>query len=384
MIERQATKRLKSLARSFRSVAVIGPRQSGKTTLCKNAFPNKPYISLENPDILETVRIDPRSFLAQYKNGAIIDEIQKAPFLFSYLQQILDETKKSGLFILTGSNNFLLQENISQSLAGRIAYLQLLPFSIEELRDTKYLKLNYTSMIFNGFYPELLTKNIKPVDWYSNYIQTYVERDVRQLKNINNYAAFYKFLRLCAGRVGSVLNLSSIANDCGIDAKTANSWIAILQSSFIIYLLKPYYNNYNKRLIKSHKLYFYDTGLASALLGLDNSKQLEHFIYKGQLFENLIIMEYLKNRLNNGLLDNLYFWQDKIGNEVDLLLDSPTEIKAFEIKSSATINNDFFKGLNYYSKIEQKQQKLNLIYGGTTSYPKRNEVFIHSWNQLQF
>jgi predicted AAA+ superfamily ATPase len=362
---------------------VIGPRQSGKTTLCKTVFPNKPYISLENPDILESIKIDPRAFLLQYKNGAIIDEIQKAPFLFSYLQQVLDETNKRGLYILTGSNNFLLQENITQSLAGRIAYLQLLPFSMEELKSTKYYKATYTSIMFRGFYPELLTKKIKPIDWYTNYIQTYVERDVRQLKNINNYNLFYKFLRLCAGRVGSVLNLSSIANDCGIDSKTANSWIAILQSSFIIYLLKPYYNNYNKRLIKSHKLYFYDTGLACSLLGLEKDKQLDNFIYRGQLFENLVIMEYLKNRLNNGLQDNLYFWQDKTGNEVDLLLDGANEITAFEIKSSTTINNDFFKGLTYYANIEQKKTNLNLIYGGLQIFPKRNNISIASWTNLK-
>ena len=383
MIERTAIKRLKKLASTFRSVAVIGPRQSGKTTLCKTVFPNKPYISLENPDILESIKIDPRAFLLQYKNGAIIDEIQKAPFLFSYLQQVLDETNKRGLYILTGSNNFLLQENITQSLAGRIAYLQLLPFSMEELKSTKYYKAKYTSIMFRGFYPELLTKKIKPIDWYTNYIQTYVERDVRQLKNINNYNLFYKFLRLCAGRVGSVLNLSSIANDCGIDSKTANSWIAILQSSFIIYLLKPYYNNYNKRLIKSHKLYFYDTGLACSLLGLEKDKQLDNFIYRGQLFENLVIMEYLKNRLNNGLQDNLYFWQDKTGNEVDLLLDGANEITAFEIKSSTTINNDFFKGLTYYANIEQKKTNLNLIYGGLQIFPKRNNISIASWTNLK-
>jgi predicted AAA+ superfamily ATPase len=188
---------------------------------------------------------------------------------------------------------------------------------------------------------------------------------------------------LCAGRVGSVLNLSSIANDCGIDSKTANSWIAILQSSFIIYLLKPYYNNYNKRLIKSHKLYFYDTGLACSLLGLEKDKQLDNFIYRGQLFENLVIMEYLKNRLNNGLQDNLYFWQDKTGNEVDLLLDGANEITAFEIKSSTTINNDFFKGLTYYANIEQKKTNLNLIYGGLQIFPKRNNISIASWTNLK-
>ncbi|MEI9912929.1 MAG: ATP-binding protein [Bacteroidota bacterium] len=237
MIKRIAEARLKKLASAFRSVAVVGPRQSGKTTLCRLVFPGKPYISLENPDTLEFAQTDPRGFLAQFKKGAILDEAQKAPHLFSYLQQVLDETKKKGLFILTGSNNFLLQENITQTLSGRIAYLQLLPLSLQELKNSKKIKADYGWHIITGGYPEVIAKKIAPADWYAGYLNTYVERDVRQLKNISNLSQFSKLLRLCAGRTGQILNMTSLGNDCGIDQKTVTAWLAILQSSFIIYLL---------------------------------------------------------------------------------------------------------------------------------------------------
>ena len=266
MIIRTAEAKLAKLGSTFRSVAVVGPRQSGKTTLCRKVFPGKPYVSLENPDTLEFVRNDPRGFLEQYKNGAILDDIQRAPGLFSYLQQILDETKKKGLFILTGSNNFLLQENITQTLSGRIAYLQLLPLSLQELKQAGKLKATYSGHILQGGYPEVVAKKIQPADWYPGYISTYVERDVRQLKNINNLSLFTKLVRLCAGRTGQMLNLASLSNDCGIDQKTVASWLGILQSSYIIYLLRPYHNNFNKRIVKSPKLYFYDTGLVCSLL----------------------------------------------------------------------------------------------------------------------
>ena len=219
MIKRTAEDRLRKLAKTFRSVAVVGPRQSGKTTLCREVFPQKPYVSLENPDTLEFANTDPRGFLGQYKNGAILDEIQRAPYLFSYLQQILDDTKKKGLFILTGSNNFLMQSTITQTLSGRIAYLQLLPLSLKELKNNKKLKAEYSWHILAGGYPEVIAKKIKPGDWYANYLNTYAERDVRQLKNISNISLFTKLLRLCAGRTGQLLNMTSLSNDCGIDPK---------------------------------------------------------------------------------------------------------------------------------------------------------------------
>lgn len=382
MIVREAEKRLRSLAAAFRSVAVVGPRQSGKTTLCRMVFPDKPYVSMENPDTLAFATEDPKGFLAQYSKGAIIDEAQKAPHLFSFLQQILDETNRRGLFILTGSNNFLLQESIGQSLAGRIGYLQLLPLTLNELKDAKKLPKTLEQTIILGGYPEVqAVSKLKPQDFYPNYLSTYVERDVKLISNISNHALFLKFVKLCAGRIGGILNYSSIANDCGIDQKTAAQWMHLLEMSFIVYLLKPYHNNYNKRLIKSPKLYFTDTGLAAYLLGLSSARHLALHPLKGHLVENLLIMDLLKRRLNKGKPDVLYFWRDKTGNEVDLLIDEPTTIKAVEIKAGNTVAADFFKGLSYYTAIEQKPVKQYLFYGGAEAQKRSNGPWILPWSQ---
>ena len=382
MIQRIAKKRLLKLSKSFRSVAVVGPRQSGKTTLCRTTFPNKPYVSLENPDVLEFAHIDPRGFLGQFKDGAILDEIQRAPHLFSYLQQILDETKKKGLFILTGSNNFLLQENITQTLSGRIAYLQLLPLSLAELSTHKKLKADYKWHILQGAYPEVLAKKTPAQDWYAGYISTYVERDVRQLKNIGNLAQFTKLLRLCAGRTGQLLNLTSFSNDCGIDQKTVAAWLSILQSSYIIYFLRPYFGNFNKRVIKSPKLYFYDTGVACSLLGIKNTQQIATHPAKGALFENLIISELLKERLNAGAADNLYFWRDKTGNEIDVLTDEAGILNTYELKAGETISNDFFSGLEYFSKVHSDVQHKTLIYAGKQKQERSNGIAIQPWDKF--
>ncbi len=382
MIKRTAEARLIKLAKTFRSVAVVGPRQSGKTTLCRLVFPQKQYVSLENPDVLEFAKTDPRGFLSQYKNGAILDEIQRAPHLFSYLQQILDETKKKGLFILTGSNNFLLQENITQTLSGRIAYLQLLPLSLQELKESKKLKASYSWHILNGGYPEVITKKVNAADWYPGYINTYVERDVRQLKNISNLSLFTKLLRLCAGRTGQIINMTSLGNDCGIDQKTVTAWLAILQSSFIIYLLKPYHGNFNKRIIKTPKLYFYDTGLACSLLGITNAKQITTHAAKGPLFENMIVSELLKERLNKGEQDNLYYWRDKTGNEVDVVIDNAGKLTAVELKAGETISQDFFKGLIYFSSLNKKTTEKKLIYGGKSGQKRSDKTVILPWNGI--
>jgi uncharacterized protein len=384
MIKRQATERLIHLSKTFRSVAVVGPRQSGKTTLCRAVFPDKPYVSLENPDILEFATTDPRGFLAQYnnKNGAILDEIQKAPQLFSYLQQILDDTKKKGLFILTGSNNFLLQENISQSLSGRIAYLQLLPLSLKELKASHFLKNDYASHLITGGYPEVISEAINPTDWFPNYISTYIERDVRQLKNINNLSLFTKLLRMCAGRTGQILNMTSLANDCGIDQKTVAAWLGILQSSYIVYLLKPYYHNFNKRIMKSPKLYFYDTGVACSLLGIKSTEQIAIHAAKGALFENLIVSELLKDRFNKGESDNLFYWRDKTGNEIDILTENAEKLTAIELKAGETISNDFFKGLNYFSALETNTVEKLLVYGGNQPQNRSNGIVIKPWNKF--
>lgn len=382
MIHRTATARLKKLAGTFRSVAVVGPRQSGKTTLCKTVFPKKPYVSLENPDTLAFANTDPRGFLGQFKNGAILDEIQRAPHLFSYLQQVLDETKKKGLFILTGSNNFLLQENITQSLSGRIAYLQLLPLSLAELKKSEKLKADYGSHILNGGYPEIFSKKINAVDWYSAYINTYIERDVRQLKNINNLSVFTKLLKLCAGRTGQILNLTSFSNDCGIDQKTVDAWLGVLQSSYIIYLLKPYHGNFNKRVMKTPKLYFYDTGVACSLLGITNAKQIATHAAKGALFENMIVSELLKERLNAGATDNLYYWRDKTGNEVDVLIDKAGKLTAMELKAGETVSQDFFNGLIYFSSLNKKPTQKILVFGGREIQKRSNGVLVKPWSDL--
>lgn len=381
MIERIAATRLIKLAKAFRSVAVVGPRQSGKTTLCKKVFPQKPYISLENPDTLEFAGADPRGFLGQYRNGAILDEIQRAPHLFSYLQQVLDETKKKGLFILTGSNNFLLQENITQTLSGRIAYLQLLPLSLQELKDSKKIKADYRWHILHGGYPEVITKKINPADWYAGYINTYVERDVRQLKNISSLSQFIKLLRLCAGRTGQILNLTSLSNDCGIDQKTVAAWLSVLQSSYIVYLLKPYHGNFNKRIIKTPKLYFYDTGVACSLLGISHAKQIATHAAKGPLFENMIVSELLKERFNAGVADNLYYWRDKTGNEVDVLLDKAGKLTVMELKAGETISQDFFKGLQYFSSLNANTVEKILLYAGKQEQKRSNGITVKPWDK---
>lgn len=382
MINRTAAARLLRLAKTFRSVAVTGPRQSGKTTLCRTLFPQKPYVSLENPDILEFATADPRGFLVQYKNGAILDEVQRAPLLFSYLQQVLDETKKKGLFILTGSNNFLLQQNITQTLSGRVAYLQLLPLSLQELKEDNKIKATYNWHILNGGYPEVLAKKINPSDWYAGYINTYVERDVRQLKNISNLSLFIKLLRLCAGRTGQILNLTSLANDCGIDQKTVAAWLSTLQSSYIIYLLRPYHGNFNKRIIKSPKLYFFDTGVACSLLGISQAAQITTHAAKGALFENMIVSELLKERFNTGSADNLYYWRDKTGNEVDILIDKAGKLSVMELKAGETVSADFFKGIDFFSSLNKHTVQKLLVYGGKQEQQRSNGTLVLPWNRL--
>ena len=378
MIKRVAESRLKKLASTFRSVAVVGPRQSGKTTLCRTVFPKKPYVSLENPDMAEFAKSDTRAFLAQFKDGAILDEVQRVPQIFSYLQQVLDETKKRGLFILTGSNNFLLQENITQTLAGRIGYQQLLPLSLQELKLADKLKKDVNWHLVHGGYPEVLAKKIKPTEWYPAYVQTYVERDVRQLKSIGNLTAFTKLVRLCAGRTGQLLNMTSLAVDCGLDQKTVAAWLAVLQSSFIVYMLRPYHKNFNKRLVKTPKLYFYDTGLACWLLGITQPNELLAHQAKGVLFENMVVIEMLKQRMNKGLADNLYFWRDKTGHEIDLLVDDKKPI-AYELKSGQTLSPEFYKGLDFFQTLEPNAAT-KLIWGGTHQFLKNSGTEILPWD----
>ena len=378
MIQREIAAKAQLLSTKFPIVALTGPRQSGKSTLVKNLFSGKPYISLEDPDIQLLAQNDPRGFLSNYPNGAILDEIQRVPSLFSYIQTIVDAEDKTGLFILSGSQNFLLMQNISQSLAGRVALLKLLPFSYAELQATQYKDSSIDEWLFKGFYPRIYDKNIEPEDYYPNYIRTYLERDVRSLKNINDLSLFNRFMKLCAARVGTVLNYASLANDVGVAVNTIKAWMSVLEASYVVYLLQPYHQNYNKRLIKSPKIYFYDTGLACALLNIQTTEQVSTHYLRGSLFENLIVSEVLKHFYNQGKEAPCYFWQDQVGKEIDLIVEMPTAVKAFEIKSSMTLNTTFFKNLTYWKGLvtPETQVETHVIYAGNQAFKTGDGHFL--------
>jgi predicted AAA+ superfamily ATPase len=381
MIARDAQIKLKQLGKSFKAIAVVGPRQSGKTTLVKTLFGDKPYFSLENPDIRNFAIDDPRGFLKTIENGAILDEVQRTPQLFSYLQEILDNTSEKGKFILTGSNNFLLQQNISQTLAGRVGYFNLLPFSIKELINSNLIPKIDEELIFKGFYPPIYDQVIEPVDWYPNYIRTYIERDVRQIKNISDLLVFEKFIKLLAGRTSQELNFSSLSVEVGVDIKTIQAWIGILESSFIIYLLKPHHKNFNKIIVKRPKIYFYDTALVCSLLGITKWEQLINYPLKGALFETMVVTEMIKKRTNEGKQINLYYWRDKTGHEVDLIVDDAGELLPIEIKAGKTINNEFLKTLKYWNTLS-KGNKSVLLYGGEQQQQRTDGTLITNWRNI--
>ncbi len=365
MIQRAASAKIKQLSKKFPAIGLLGPRQSGKTTLARELFPKKPYISFENQDNVLLAQKDPRAFLDRYKSGAILDEIQRVPQLLSYLQGVIDnQPKKTGLFIIIGSQNLLLLETISQTLAGRIAFIHLLPFSYAELTTGNFKSISLNKLILNGGYPRLYDRKINPADYYPNYLLTYVERDVRQIKNIANLGLFQRFLKICATRVGQTINYASISNDCGVDQKTVMSWMGILEASFIAFRLQPFYNNLGKRLTQMPKLYFYDTGLCCSLLEMETESHVASHPLRGSLFENLVILELLKQRYNNGQRSNLYYWRDRTGNEIDLLLEQSQHVIPIEIKSSVTYHSDFVKALNYWKKIYPQTKKSYLVYTG--------------------
>jgi uncharacterized protein len=383
MIQRDASSKIKQLAKKFPAVGLLGPRQSGKTTLAKELFPKKPYISFENQDNILLVTKDPRAFLDQYKTGAIFDEIQRVPQLLSYLQGVIDDQpNKVGLFIITGSQNLLLLESISQTLAGRIAFVHLLPFSFTELASSKHSTQSLNKLILNGGYPRLYDRKIKPVDFYPNYLLTYVERDVRQIKNITNLAMFQRFLKVCASRVGQEVNYTSIGNDTGVDQKTVLSWFGILEASFIAFRLQPFYNNLGKRLTQMPKLYFYDTGLCCSLLELETESHVNTHPLRGALFENLIILELLKARFNNGQRSNLFYWRDRTGNEIDVLLDQSAQVVPIEIKTAATFTTDYVKGINYWKKINPNVKKAFVVFTGKTA--SLDKISILNWKEIEF
>lgn len=379
MIERTLTAKIIALAQKFQAITLTGPRQSGKTTLVRAAFPNLPYVSLEEPDIRQIALTDPRGFLSNYPTGAILDEIQNTPDLFSYIQRLVDDNRQIQ-FILTGSSNFLLMEKISQTLAGRTAVLHLLPFSFVELKPVVE---QYESQIFKGQYPRIYDRNIAPTDFYPAYIQTYVERDVRLIKNIGDINAFIQFARLCAGRIGQLVNYASLASDTGISPNTAKAWLSILESSYILYRLQPYHRNFSKRLVKSPKLYFYDTGVACSLLGIRDDNQVNLHYMKGALFENLIINEFIKRSFHRGENLQPYFWQDSHGKEIDCLLVSGDEVTPVEIKSGKTISTSYFDNLKYWRPLASLPEDQGyVVYGGEQSIQTGAGALV-SWRQLE-
>lgn len=349
IIHRNISGHIKKMLTKFPVVSLTGPRQSGKTTLLRNDFPEYNYFNLERIDVRELARSDPMGFLKNAGPGVILDEVQNLPELFSYIQVLCDERKTTGQFILSGSQSFLLNNHISQSIAGRVSVNTLLPFDITELKKIRKQKL--PQIIINGFYPRLHDQKIEPPDFYPSYLQTYIERDIRTLRAVENLQSFSRFLSLCAGRTGQILNLSSLASDAGIAVNTAKAWLSLLESSYIIFTLQPWFRNLNKRFIKSPKLYFYDTGIVCSLLRLTNPDMLHtHYLY-GSLFENLVISEIIKYHLHNGKRAPVYFWRESNGVEIDCIIDKGNnEIIALEIKAGETFSTDYQRNIRLFSK----------------------------------
>lgn len=383
-IKRTLEEKILALAHQFPAIGLLGPRQSGKTTLAKNTFTEHRYFNLEDISIRSLIREDPHAFLSKYKDGPgiIFDEIQNLPELFSFIQVYIDEYKRKGFFILTGSQNFALNQAISQSLAGRIALLTLLPLSIKELRQGNLLPDSIDETIFKGSYPAMYADGVSARDWYRNYINTYIERDVRLLKNITDLGAFQHFMKLCAGRVGNVLKLTSLSNETGMSVTTIKQWLTLLQASYIVFLLQPYYHNIGPRLTKAPKIFFYDTGLACSLLGIETPDQLFTHYNRGNLFESMIISDLYKQRENKGMNPNIYFWRDKHDYEIDCIIEHPQKLVPVEIKASQTFNRSFFEHMNKWNQLTETDPGDNIIiYGGNDSQNTKNGRLV-SWKTL--
>ncbi len=379
MIDRIAEKTIQNLLSGFPVVTLTGPRQSGKTTLARAVFTKRPYASLEEPDIRLAAKEDPRSFLARFPNGAVLDEVQRSPEILSYLQTHVDADGRMGLYILTGSQQFGLMSGVTQSLAGRTAFVELLPFSVPELSGANKLPANIDAMLLTGCYPPIYDRTLTPATWYSAYVTAYVERDVRQMLKIQELETFQRFVRLCAGRTGQLLNLSSLAVECGITHNTAKAWISVLEASYLVYLLRPHAVSFNKRLVKMPKLYFYDVGLAAWLLGIRTPQQMETHPLRGSIFETFIIAELIKSRLNSGEKPSFFFWRDNNGNEVDLIIEQGTKLTPVEIKSGRTLTHESFAGLEKWCALAgEKAATPALIYGGDETY-RQKDIKIVGW-----
>jgi predicted AAA+ superfamily ATPase len=377
IIKRVITDKILEAATEYSVVAIVGPRQSGKTTLAQVAFPGHRYISLEDFDMRAVAESDPRKFLSDYPTeaGIILDEIQHAPYLLSYMQTIVDREKKKGYFIVTGSQNFLVDEAITQTLAGRMAVLTLLPLSIAELASAELLPEKIETLVYKGAYPRAHAEKVDIERLYQNYLRLYVERDVRQVRNVSDLSTFQKFMRMCAGRIGQEVNLTSLGNDCGINYHTANAWLSLLEASYVIIRLQPYYNNFGKRLVKSPKLYFIDTGIACSLLKIPSADDLLEHYMRGGLVESLIISDLLKQQYNLEQQPSIYFWRDQAQHEIDCIIDMARYQIPLEIKSGKTVVTDFFKELTYFNALaNQPETPRYLIYGGSED---------QSWPQAQ-
>jgi len=373
-------------ARSFPIVTVTGPRQAGKTTLCRATFPDKPYVSLEPPDVRQFALDDPRGFLARYRGGAIIDEVQRAPDLLSYLQADVDEHRDPGRFILTGSANLNLLHSVSQSLAGRTAVLTLLPLTLDEIRRFEVTVDDLDDTLWRGSLPAVFDRHLDPNDWYASYVATYVERDARSLLNIGNLQAFQRFVGLCAGRTSQLLNLSSLGADTGVRHATAGAWLSVLEASYLTWRLPPLHANVTSRLVKTPKLHFFDTGLACYLLGIQNAEQLRHHPLRGFIFETWVASELVKARLNAGQPPSLSFFRDRRGREVDVVVDGGDSFLAVEAKSGATIAADTFDGLHAFDEIARtvrpgRAVDRRVIYGGTEAQ-ERSYARVVPWTEI--
>ena len=381
MVSREIAPLVTRLARKYPVLTLTGPRQSGKTTLCRSLFAHKPYVTLENPDTRRFAIEDPRGFLKGIEAGAIIDEIQRVPELPSYLQAVVDTDDTAGRFILTGSQQFELMSQVSQSLAGRTAVLRLLPFSLAEVQQIHAIP-DLPQSLLTGFYPRIHDRDLDPSQALGDYFATYVERDLRQLAAVHDLQRFERFVRLCAGRVGQLVNLTSLGNDAGISQVTARAWLDLLQTSYIVHLLPPWFTNTSKRLVKRPKLYFHDVGLACWLLGLRTGEQVARDPLLGGLFENLVVMEALKARFNRGESAEMYFYRDAPGNEVDLLTPVGRQFQAVEIKAGTTVNPDYFRGLRAFAAaFPDSIASGGVIYGGDTN-EVRSDWPVFSWRQI--
>ena len=382
MIRRSALPLLHTIAREYPVVVVTGPRQTGKTTLCKAAFADRPYAALEDPDTRRFALDDPRGFLGQFPDGALLDEVQRVPDLLSYLQGMVDDDPRPGRFVLTGSQHFGLRSGVTQSLAGRAAYVLLLPLTLGELQAAERAPESVEQLLIRGLYPRVHDRPLNPARWYANYVSTYVERDVRELIDVRNLTTFGLFLQLCASRTGQLLNVSSLANDCGISRITAREWLSVLETSYLVTQLRPHYNNFGKRLVKTPKLYFLDPGLAAWLVGIRKPAELVHHSMRGPLFETWVLSELLKHRANRGQTANAWFWRDRNGLEVDCVLDRGGRLRPVEIKSGRTVGRDFLSSLVRFRQLAgDAGENAFLVYGGDR-LERRAAATVLPWREI--